>query len=646
MRAVIPTILLVLAPALAGARTLYWSALDVEARLDADGRLDVTERQTMVFSGDWNGGERIFRVFPGQKLDFHGMRRVDPATGRTVELEEGSLRRVDHYDWHTKTTLRWRSRDPSDPPFDATAIRYELDFTLSGVVRQEGERYLLDHDFAFPDRVGPIERFTLDLEIDPAWEPGAVPGAERRPSATGARFYLERGELPPGESVLVSFDLIRNAAEAPQAVRRQVAPSVRGGIAWGAAAAMLLLALRFVGFELKRGRYARADVPETLDRAWLSENLLHLRAEEAGALWDQSIGAPEVSAVLARLVAEGKLRSSVREVEGRFFKRQVLELELAAERDAFKKYERRLIDKLFFGGRDKTDTDAVKKRYRSTGFSPVATIQGDLQRRLQRVPGFGGKPQKPSMAPTALLVLAAAVCFIGEAVTRGGDAVGPALGLLVVTMIGPLLLGSIFAYVYRKRADRLRLLMPFFLLPLAAGAAILLSAIRAGAGFPLPGLGDVGLYGVIGMALVPIAFLNSILNTARTRDSVEAVEVRRRLAAVRRRFKRELARREPLLEDAWLPYLLAFGLQRPMDRWARAFAGGDTGRRVPYSGGASTGGGWSGGGGAFGGAGASAGWAAAAGTMAAGVSAPSSGGSGGGGGGGGGSSGGGGGGGW
>src|SRR5262249_50941943 len=44
----------------AAQRELHWDALDVEAHLDADGVLDVIERHTMVFTGDWNGGERVF----------------------------------------------------------------------------------------------------------------------------------------------------------------------------------------------------------------------------------------------------------------------------------------------------------------------------------------------------------------------------------------------------------------------------------------------------------------------------------------------------------------------------------------------------------------------------------------------------------
>src|SRR4029077_13164958 len=50
------------------AREMRWKAFDVKAQLGADGRLHVLETQHIVFDGDWNGGERTFRVFPGQSL--------------------------------------------------------------------------------------------------------------------------------------------------------------------------------------------------------------------------------------------------------------------------------------------------------------------------------------------------------------------------------------------------------------------------------------------------------------------------------------------------------------------------------------------------------------------------------------------------
>jgi uncharacterized membrane protein YgcG len=156
------------------------------------------------------------------------------------------------------------------------------------------------------------------------------------------------------------------------------------------------------------------------------------------------------------------------------------------------------------------------------------------------------------------------------------------------------------------------------------------------------------------LTLVGLALANSVFNLARSRDGAEAIRKRKKLAAARRYFQRELAKAEPRLEDAWFPYLLAFGLGPAVERWFGAYGAATAGASpaATTSGGAARGtssGGapsWTGGGGAFGGAGASGSWAAAVGSVASGVAAPSSSGSGGGGGGGGGSSGGGGGGGW
>ena len=73
------------APALY-ARTLHWSSLDVAANLEADGRLHVTERQAIVFDGDWNGGERRFRLLGPQRLELVALRKIDTATGAAAPL--------------------------------------------------------------------------------------------------------------------------------------------------------------------------------------------------------------------------------------------------------------------------------------------------------------------------------------------------------------------------------------------------------------------------------------------------------------------------------------------------------------------------------------------------------------------------------
>src|SRR5215510_2362421 len=95
----------------AAERELHWDALDVEAHLDADGVLDVIERHTMVFTGDWNGGERVFNVRARHKLEFLDLQRIDPKTGSLQALEETVVpNNIDEFAWTDQRTLRWRSR--------------------------------------------------------------------------------------------------------------------------------------------------------------------------------------------------------------------------------------------------------------------------------------------------------------------------------------------------------------------------------------------------------------------------------------------------------------------------------------------------------------------------------------------------------
>jgi hypothetical protein len=183
-------------------RTLHWREFVVRAHLDAEGRLHVRERQAMVFSGDWNGGERKFDVRAGQELRFEGMERIAPATGARTRLTEGGLDDVDEYDWSGDETLRWRSRLPSDPPFRNQEILYEIAYALWPVLLQTGgDSYELRHEFSIPDRIGSIERFDLELTLDQAWAAEA-----------GDTIRAAAEHLPPGDGYVLTLPL-RYAAE-------------------------------------------------------------------------------------------------------------------------------------------------------------------------------------------------------------------------------------------------------------------------------------------------------------------------------------------------------------------------------------------------------------------------------------------------
>ena len=683
------------------ARSLHWRELAVQARLDADGRLHVRERQVMVFSGDWNGGERRFYVGPGQRLEQVRIARIDPQTGVATPLRQGSLKQVDHWDWQGTDTVRWRSRLPSDPEFSDTAIVYLLEYTLTGILLQRADGYLLDHDFAFPDRTGEIERFHLDLALDPVWQAqSTLPPA------------VERAHLAPGESVVLT-SLLRHTRGEPAFFSTGTEGRARGATVpapvvpawlrpWLLAGLWLLLLLKAIAFwrhEARLGRFATLDEP--VDRAWVERQVLSLPPEVVGATWDKTTGAAEVAAVIARLVQEGKMASRVEHPTFALFGHRlpvpggpILHLTLQQERSRFKGYERQLVDGLFVRG-DTTDTRLVRNYYRekNRSFDPVDRIRQPLEARVQRLTGTTAGPWWWGWIPSTLLfVLGLMLLVLGslspetfaDARFRAmAGAMGGGFLLMVVPAalvfwrlgtfrkrlwvlaalfcgwsvflliaanllqqqdlrplllpIGVLLLcwavTAVVAHVYCQRAEAVR---AWALLLLLFGGGVL--AALSFLSLRLP----AGALHLAGLACVAAAWINATFNQARSKDTAAGIDLRRRLAAARAWCRRELEREQPGLDDAWFPYLLAFGLGPQVDSWFRAY-----GAISPAGGGlagqADAVGGFSGGGGAFGGAGAAGSWGAAASGMAAASSAASSSSSGGGGGG---SSGGGGGGGW
>ena len=620
-------------PEAARARSLYWDEMAVSARLDAEGLLHVAERQTMVFTGEWNGGERSFRLASGQELELVRISRLESSTANGYPLMKGDLSQVDHYAWTSSNVLRWRSRTPSDPPFDETPITYLIEYTLSGVLDQEGDHYLLNHNFAFTDRVGPIVHFSLDLELDPVWQSS--------PAVTGSHTVED---LEAGRAVLVVSELTYRGEGSPSAVLRSLP---KAGVYALFSVALVAMVMQYVTFrrgEVAAGRFAQPEIPHPPGRDWLGENLFDLSPELVGALWDETVGPPEVAAVLARMELEGKLSSEVIPKKG-FFASDVLRLRLAVERDELSSMERKLIDKLFFEGRTETDTAAIREQYRKKGFQPALLIAPFLERRVKQL--VEAERQRPSPSPRATFLVFGVVVALLVVVTVIKFHQTMALAMTVgMLLLFPTIFGLTLSHNWRKRVRRLDLASLTFLIP-ALLIWVLSLVIARFHSFSFEGVSwRPDWISVAALALLPVAFLSWFLFMARTRQGRAVIRKRQLLAAAREEFQRQLELKDPNLEDDWLPYLLAFGLHKNMDRWFKSF-GGSSATRVGSGmnslggSGGSSGSGWSGGGGSFGGAGATASWGAAAAGLAAGVSAPGSSGGGGGG-----SSGGGGGGGW
>ena len=600
------------------AKSLHWDALDVTAHLNADGTLHVRERQAMVFDGDWNGGERTFRTRLNQKLTLNSISRLDDS-GRQIPLQQGDLKQVDQYKFVQGNVLRWRSRMPGDPPFDNRRIVYVLDYTLRNVLRETGERhYLLDNDFAFPDREGNIDRFTLDLTFDPVWNTAPI--------------HLEQANLAPGSSYVVTRDLTFSGSGEPVAfvpTPSWVGPACAAIIA----IAMVILGGMFFAAERPTGRFEAPSSTQPVNELWLRTHLFSMKPEVAGAAWDGQTGPPEVAAVLARLTGEGKITSRV--------DKKTLHMHLNQPLSSFTGYEKHLLEGMFFDGVD-TDTNRIKKHYASRGFDPAKLISTGIDKQLDGLPDRKKRVKRFDWR-ILLVILGAAVLVVGAALLHG------AADLVAMAVAGGLTLfftaaasGAASYHSSALTGIGWRLFVVAMLFSPGVIATIVVCALATKVG--------VGPITLAALALLVIVCWKTVLDALKIRDSPQYIAFRRQLLAARNYFVAQLGSPQPQLHDDWLPYLLAFGLGTNVDRWFRSFGDhhtststfGSSSHPSPSTSTASSG--WTGGGGAFGGAGATGSWALAAGALAAGVASPSSSGSGGGGGGG--SSGGGGGGGW
>jgi hypothetical protein len=594
-------------------RELHWSRIEVSAHLGAAGDLHVTETQTMVFTGAWNGGERRFRLRPRQKLFFEGLYRGTPGGWQKL-TEDSRLDDVDEYAWSDARTLRWRSRLQSDPAFDGTGLRYELRYVLSTVLLKEDEGYRLNHDFAFPDRSGDIRNFVLRFSYDPAWQPVA----DLRPVYTA-------GPLPPGQSFALNIPFRYTGAQIPATLDLSRPPAIRAAVAAVAIFTVLAVGWFFVR-EQSYGRFAPVG-GDRVDEEWIRAHILKYPAEVVGAAWDGNIGSQEVVALIARMVSEGKLETIV-DGEG---KGASMTLRLKADRSRLEGHEGTLVSWLFFDESNETSTDRVHANYREQGFNPAHEIRPELEARVRDLMSDEEKPR--GFRIESVLLFAIGVAALGFAWLLEGSL--PASVLVVVAGTVVLAgLGCIAGAVFRAniqwgRTAALSALVPAVLL--ASGVAMFLW-FYAGTGFV-----DLSAESLVGVVLIAVALINVSINALRSRDGRGAMALRKTLAAGREFFAAQLRLERPALRDEWYPWMLAFGLARQVDDWSaqrarREPARDDRPETDPHSTFVTSAPAheqWTGfSGGRSGGAGASASWVAAADGIAAGVTAPTPSGSG------------------
>ena len=236
-------------------------------------------------------------------------------------------------------------------------------------------------------------------------------------------------------------------------------------------ATVLLLLLGSIGKRLytrekSTGRLDPLPSPEVVNEKWLDEHVLAHLPEVVGAAWDNSTGASEVSALLARMVADGRMRSEVK--PGGTFKDPVLHLELLVDRSRFHGHELRLIDALFERGQTKTDTASIREHYKQSGFDPAEKIKKPLTDLVKTlVPGKA--PSKPSALPSLFALLFAIALLVAAVVNEPADAPLVFVGAAMMIVCYFIALGG--AAAWRNRVHDVARSAGFFLVPMAISLA-------------------------------------------------------------------------------------------------------------------------------------------------------------------------------
>ncbi len=587
-------------------RALHWDTVDVAAHLDAEGKLLVTETQTMVFNGDWNGGERRFNIRPRQNLQLITLNRAEGAGWKSM-VRDSSLDDVDDYAFSDDTTLRWRSRLATDPPFANTKITYVLLYQLSNIVLKDGDDYTLDHDFLFPEREGVITRASVALTFDPEWQP-----------LTDVQGRYSAEQLPSGEGLVLTIPLRYTGAGVPLALDT----TLRRGII-RALWLLLVIPIVVVGWVFTRERwYGRfAPLHTQVDEAWIREHIVKHPAEVVAAAWDNRVESAEVVALIARLVAEGKLTSGG--------KGKSMSLHLAVDRETLDGYERALVDGLFFDKRTDTSTDLIQRHYRKTGFDPASLIRAGLKARAETILPPGRNPWRVPYVATILYLGGAAL--IGREWQSGR--ISTAVAAVFVFGALPLMLAARqlgLRFHANIQWGPTKAFSTFVPADLAIGAAALYLWRWADSGVVPVSDGFV-----VGVVMVALAVLFAGVGALKSTQHRAALAFRKTLASGREFFNAELAKERPALRDEWFPWVLAFGLGKQMDSWSAQQVNGrsrtrSSGGRIASSsfgsgGSGSASGTWTGfAGGRSGGGGGGASWGSAAAGFAAPIAPASS----------------------
>ncbi|MBP1634799.1 MAG: hypothetical protein H6Q10_1373 [Acidobacteria bacterium] len=546
-----------------------WQGLEIHARLDGDAVLHVTEDIRLAATGAVTTVERDFKGWIGTDIRVSRVARLDASGREARALSRGPVDAADRYELpYEGLALRWSLRGPNDPAFaPGTPLAYRAEYAVWGGVIPiwgvrapaaatvlspflldprrraaqlweawrlapggRGRRYLADYDFSpFAFGAGTtLDRASLEMTFDPAWAGVKTLRREWRPvtASVGLREFLP-------------LDFGR--AGTPGAVPRGLHAAWLGAIAFLPLASLALWSVLFGG----RWRTKRRLDQVPMDASWIE---LHVVAKDPGevqSLLAGTAGGPFYPGATA--ILEGMARAGAIEVGE---EAGGATLRLRVPRDTLKPWERAIVERLF-GVEDAVDLEAAGRRA-DTG---TLDLEGPAQRAFEAAQ-LRSSRLSPRGIPTVALVALGVVLTLSMLSSGGFQA-----------LVAALVLGSFVYQLSRVLGTRASLPagLPLFPVALLLVPALVFSAALVLFFLAVP----AHPWALAGLAALWLGLFNSLLNAARPPWAAAEVEARYDLDRARRHIAAELEKPLPALEDRWLPWILALGLEDEVEAWRR-----------------------------------------------------------------------------
>lgn len=554
-----------------------WNRLDVAARLDNDGRLEVAETHEMKVQGDAAVISRSFNYAADQSVEVRGVFRLG-ADGSKTPLTIAPVESADAYQVYP-WGLRFSLKGEQDPPFGGVETRrYLIEYELKGALTPAWDmaagplpldsgtsprnpldrarevwagwreawpdvdrHYRLDHDVVFPTRGSTegLPELNYRFEYDTAW---VLLDKDR-----------DIGVATPDVDYRVQRVLRYLPVGRPKAVDANQA-----ALRLSALTAPLALGLGFGLVFLATDRLFRPS-PRG-DRALFESRVASLPRELILDQLGEPASAPTFHTFLLRIAAQKKVAISM-ESPATDEAEAGVRLRLTTDRAKLSAFERDVIQEVF-GPRDTVSTTDIQDRHREETFNPNRIVDAAFGRLRSKRAAKG----RPLLSALHLSFMALGVGLMVKSLTD--QTMTDPAPLFAGLVPGNILVTLWAAGSPTRRPGVISILVGVLTLGLL-GAALALSPNTPLSGAAALGLAVLSTGHCVGlMARMP-------------RPGPADLE----LDAARRWALGELRKPRPDLRDAWVDALEALGAGPTLARWkarhAGSFGGGDLGEMDP-----------------------------------------------------------------